>query len=351
MSENITKFFTGKQFPAIKQIRLYDTKEWEEFIEEWLTVKGKEYIEVENLGGAVDQGRDLIGIVSKGGGTYIWDNYQCKHYDHSLYPGDIWIELGKLCFYTFNKEFPIPRKYYFVAPFGVGTTLSDLIRNSNKINAQLIENWNKKCKKGITNFDVELEGDLLNYVKDFDFSILEKISPLTIITEHMNGNPANHAKRFGTGLPSRPEIYPVPKEIKSNELNYINNLLDAYGDETETKFHSVDALPKDSRYLGHLNRARESFHQAEQLKQFSRDKIDIRVFKAFKDEILSGVIDISEDNHENGYKCVKEVEKEARRMSILSNPISLCSDSNDRVGICHHLSNENELNWLNYEKK
>lgn len=350
-SINISQIISGKQFPAIKQIRLYSSDDWEEFIEEWLTTKENDYIEIENLGGAGDQGRDVIGIVKKDEKSYVWDNYQCKHYDHALAPGDIWLELGKLCFYTFNEEFPIPRKYYFVAPFGIGTSLSNFIRNPQQINNLLIEKWEKKCLKHITSkHDVVLEKELLDFVKNFDFSILNKISPLTLITDHLNGDGTSHARRFGGGIPTRPKPLSVPKKIETYELTYIDKLLKAYESDGSCDFVSVNSLPQGSNYKKHLNRSRENFHQAEQLKNFSRDKIDADVFESFKDEVLSGVIDITEEEHESGFKCVKEVEKEARHLSILSNPLSICSDSKDRVGVCHHLANENELNWLEYEK-
>ena len=33
-----------------------------------------------------------------------WHNYQCKHYDHSLYPSDIWVEIGKIIYYSHQGE-------------------------------------------------------------------------------------------------------------------------------------------------------------------------------------------------------------------------------------------------------
>ena len=46
---------------------------------------------------------DVIGIVEEDGA--VWDNYQCKHYEKPLTPSDVWVELGKLCYYTMVGEY------------------------------------------------------------------------------------------------------------------------------------------------------------------------------------------------------------------------------------------------------
>ena len=68
-------------------------------------------------------------------------------------------------------------------------------------------------------------------------------------------------------------------------------------------------------------------------------------FEVLKGEVFSGTIDIVDDDHETGFVRVKEVEKEARKLNIASNPLNKCSDGNDRVGICHHLANDGKLVW------
>lgn len=340
----ILQVLSGSHIPALKRIKLYSSDEWEEFIEEWLSIKKEEYIEVERLGGAGDKGRDVIGIISKSNDkSYSWDNYQAKHYDHPLTPTDIWTEIGKLCYYTYLNEYPIPRHYFFVAPQGIGTSLSDLIRKSENLRAGLISNWEKYCKNKITKAEsVKLESKFLEYVNNFDFSIFDKVTPLTLIEEHSKTK--YHIPRFGGNLPARPKPKSAPEKIQDHELGYIQKLLIAYNSDSDLFYVSVESLNK-SKYIGHLKRSREYFHQAEQLRSFSRDTLPSGIFSAFKDEIFSGTVDITEEEHESGFKCVKSVEKEARKLAITSNPLNLCSDGNDRVGVCHHLANENKLSW------
>jgi hypothetical protein len=345
----ILQAIAGKHIPAIQQIKLYSAEEWEKFVEEWLTTKKDNYIEIENLGGAGDQGRDVVGFLSNPKAkNYRWDNYQCKHYDHALMPSDVWIEFGKLIYFTFKEEFPVPQRFYFVAPYGVGTSLSNLLRKPEKLRKNLIKNWVNHCQDKISKkVKVFLDGELLNYLNKFDFSIFEKITPLTLIQEHKTTE--FYISRFGGGIPPRPKTVPAPSSIQSFELPYIKQLLKAYSSDCNKEMKKVDQLNSEKKYQNHFNRARENFHQAEQLKMFSRDKLPPDTFNKLKDEIFSGIIDIIEDEFPNGFLRVKSAEQEARRLAITSNPLCLCCTLNDRSGVCHHLANEGKVFWTNDE--
>lgn len=135
--------------PAIlpqSRIELYDDKEWERFTEECAHGLKQTYHSVARLGGAGDQGIDVAAFKTDKGFGGAWDNYQCKHYDHGLYPSDAYLELGKLCYYTYIKAYSIPDVYYFVAPFGVGTSLSKLVRgNHTELKRLLIKCWEDSC--------------------------------------------------------------------------------------------------------------------------------------------------------------------------------------------------------------
>lgn len=76
----------------IDRIKLFGATEWEEFVVEWAHSLKCSYADVRRLGGAGDQGRDVIGIADDGS----WDNYQCKHYAQPLAPSQVWTEIGKL---------------------------------------------------------------------------------------------------------------------------------------------------------------------------------------------------------------------------------------------------------------
>jgi len=143
----------GKQIEPLKRVFLFSADEYEEFIEEWLDTKKEKYFKIEKNAGAGDMGRDIIAYIEDPKNNpikYKWDCYQCKHYNNPLMPSDVWVEFAKIIYYTFTKEYPVPEKYYFVPPKGVGTTLSALLSNHLKLKIELQKNWDKYCKCNIT---------------------------------------------------------------------------------------------------------------------------------------------------------------------------------------------------------
>ncbi|RWX54858.1 ABC-three component system protein [Photobacterium chitinilyticum] len=354
---NLVQVLTGASVLPIHRIKLFSPEEWEEFVEEWLTFKELDYIEVERLGGAGDKGRDVIGYVTcpkTNPDSYVWDNFQCKHYDHALRPSDVWTEFGKVCYYTYLGDFPVPRHYYFIAPYGVGTSLADLLRKPDILRQELKDNWDKYCKFKITKKmpnGIELTGAFLDYVDQFDFSIFLKVKPLTLIEEHSNTR--YHISRFGGGLPERTYSDDMPEEVTNQELVYVTKLFAAYSDADGNTLTTLDCIASKKKYLNHFKRARKCFYKTEQLKHFSRDKLPAGVYESYQNEIASGVINVVEDDHEHGFQKVKEVEQEARKLAITSNPLTLCSDGDDRAGVCHHLANDpsdaNEFIWIEYD--
>jgi hypothetical protein len=120
--------FHGHHIPPQQQLLLYSDRQWEGFVQEWVHYCLKAvYLQVQRFTGSGDRGIDIAGFTDAKKLLGVWDNYQCKHYDHALYPSDALPEIGKLLWHTFKKEFVVPRRYYFVAPKGVGTTLNGLL--------------------------------------------------------------------------------------------------------------------------------------------------------------------------------------------------------------------------------
>ena len=117
----------GIPMPKQARIEKFSDSEWEEFSEEYAFSLQGLYHKVQRFGGAGDKGLDVACFINDQTFSAGWDNYQCKFYDHSLYPSDIWVEFGKVIFYSFRGDYPAPNKYYFVAPKGIGTTLAMLL--------------------------------------------------------------------------------------------------------------------------------------------------------------------------------------------------------------------------------
>jgi hypothetical protein len=124
-------------FPIAKLIELLEPGQWEEFTEEWAHSL-KQYTDVERWSGPGDMGRDIIGFSSNQKFDGPWDNYQCKRYALKLAPLHIWVELGKIIYYTHIKAFTVPQNYYFVASKGVGLSLQKLLSDPVKLKTGLI---------------------------------------------------------------------------------------------------------------------------------------------------------------------------------------------------------------------
>jgi hypothetical protein len=100
----------GQRFPPQQQIILYSSDQWEGFVHEWAHFCLKKlYIQVQRFTGANDRGIDIAGFSDDQKLQGVWDNYQCKHYDHALYPSDAWPEIGKILWHSFKGEYKAPR--------------------------------------------------------------------------------------------------------------------------------------------------------------------------------------------------------------------------------------------------
>jgi hypothetical protein len=117
---------TGVPIPKPTRVAIFSPNEWESFTQEWATSLNNTYCRVARFGSG-DLGIDVVGFVTDATFHGGWDNYQCKRYDHPLHPSDIWVEIGKIIYYSYKGEYPPPRKHYFVASRDIGTSLEKLL--------------------------------------------------------------------------------------------------------------------------------------------------------------------------------------------------------------------------------
>lgn len=287
-----------------------------------------------------------MGFVDANTSTSVWDNYQCKHYDHKLAPSEIWIEIGKLCYHTWVGDFTVPRYYYFVAPQGVGAKLFDLINNPDQLRSDLLAIWGAKCERKILSTrQVKLEGEFLKYVMEFNFQIFRELPPAAILDQHRRTR--YHAVRFGGGLQRpRPRPLPTPTELIPEETRYVAQLLEAYSDHVRAPILNPADLSAHPGLERHLTRQREAFYRAAALRQFERDTLpDASYFDGLKDQIYRGVREVCEDDHETGYRRVKATVQAARMLPCESYILSGVLETDDKAGICHHLANDDLLRW------
>ncbi|MDZ7793624.1 MAG: ABC-three component system protein [Spirochaetia bacterium] len=336
---------SGIPIPKAIRVKNFSPDDWEDFIEEWSTSLVDSYIKVRRFGGSGDCGVDIAGFCTSKGFEDTWDNYQCKRYAHPLRPSDIWVELGKIIYYSHIGEYTPPRKHYFVAPLDVGTALEKLLNKPTELRDQFKEHWDGYCKIGITSTnEIELSGKLLSYVDAFDFTIFSSKSHVELIEAH--SHTGFHSVRFGGGLPVRPDPEEPPAVPAASESRYIRQLLEAYGDHLGIPIRDMSALVAHSMLEKDYRRQRERFYHAEALRNFARDTVPEGTFDYLQDEVYHGVVDVTDSSYPNGYKRMKATVAQASSVALTANPLASVTKSQDRQGICHQLANEDRLKWV-----
>lgn len=329
----------------LKLIQTYSAEDWEAFIEEWAEGFSPAYDQVTRIGGAGDMGRDLIGHIEP---VTIrprpCDIYQCKHYDHPLAPSDIWTELGKLCVYTHNGEYPVPRYYRFVPPRSVGPTLYNLLNSPNDLRAGLIANWDTYCRRSISKTtDYSLEGALKAYVEQFDFTSVWYLTPTEIVNQHKRTQ--YWSRRFRIDPPTRPDAQPPPTDVQNYELIYITRLLEAYGDHLDRQVTLADLPTLPAKILSNFTQSRGNFFIADALARFSRDHFP-GGFDSIKQHVHDGVVDVTSEKHDDGFACLIAALKQAAALPLPTSDLSPYVGPADKKGMCHHLANDGKLTWI-----
>jgi hypothetical protein len=332
------------------RLKTISEDEFENITCEWaysFLSKKEDYVDVVQLGGSRDSGRDLVAYLDDTKEKF--DIFQCKRYQNPLTPSTYMTEFGKLCYYTFVGEYKVPRKYFIVASNGIGRSLRTLIENPKNINKELINLWDTCCakKKKITEEGVPLTKGLKAHIEQFDFSITCEISPVKLIDEFSKTIWFKY--HFGGGLKKRPKVENPPEEITNDEktMRYIKQLLKVYSGHISKNFNSTEELKSEKKLYSHFKRQRICFFSAQALKRFTRDElIDEGVYTDVKEDILNGVIDTCEKIYSDNFERVNETLDKAQSLQLMKREIDEIGVK-DKRGICHELVNEEELSWVN----
>jgi hypothetical protein len=343
------RVLTGRPIPPIRQVRLFSADEWEEFVQEWAQSLKKSYRMVQRCSGAGDMGRDVVAHVGDPAAGGEWDNYQCKHYDHPLYPGDIWVELGKLMYYTLRGDYSLPRQYYFVCPQDVGTTLARLLEKPEDLRAQLIENWPKHCEAGICTEKVPLDDAMRENIDTYPFQSIGFMPVLKMLEQHATTR--WHVYRFGGGLPDRPEVPEPPEAPAALELPYIGQLFRAYSENQKAMLVTQADLARLPALESHFRLTRKSFYSAEALREFSRDHLPENEFGVLQEEIHDGIQEAYLGRHADGFERLRATTVSAINLQITDHALLPVLRPADRRGICHQLVNDERLTWVGRDGK
>lgn len=342
----------GIPIPPVRLLQVMSPDEWEEFTEEWLSfhkASGK-YQSIRRYSGPGDLGLDVIAFTEAEGFAKPWDSYQCKHYDHALKPNDVYGEIGKIIYHSFQRTPPfnqacrVPRCHVFIAPFGVGIALGRLLRDSTRFKEEVRAKWESHCVPSIgVAIVAPLVGELLAYFDTFDFSIFDDRTAVELVEEH--SQTVFHASRFGGGLPPRGEPDLPPAEPTQEESLYLRKLLDAYGDYLGRPVAAPKELAPHPELERHYTRQRVLFYSAESLRNFARDRTPPRTFESLKDDVCNGVIDICEASHSDALERVRKTIITAGQLNVSGNALVGVTKVADKQGICHQLANDDRLTW------
>lgn len=239
--------------------------------------------------------------------------------------------------------YSVPRHYAFVAPRGVGTKLTRLLKKPDELKTGLLAVWSEKCAGGLIEGRlIDLDAPLRAHINAIDFSLFGHVPTLELIEGHAKTR--YFAVRFGLGLPPRPASPQPPAEPSSVETRYVQQLMAAYSDHLERPVAGSHEL--EPRLGRHFVRARESFYCAEALRNFSRDTLPDGAFERLQTQIFDGVIDVCEAPQPCGFTRVNATTAQAATLSLTSSALLGRVDVADRHGICHQLANEDRLTWV-----
>lgn len=336
----------------LDRLRLVGDKEFEDIVVLWAgNYLSTKYINVCEIGGSRDSGRDIIGYLSETN-MADYDLYQCKKYNSPLVPSEYYVEFGKLCYYTYINEYTIPNKYYIVASNGIGPSLRVLVENPARINQILIENWNACCGRNrqVLAQGLPLDDRFKNYINNFDFSIVADISPETLLTEFSQTKWFKYY--FGGGLKPRPNVPRPSTDVSEKEENlpYVSQLLNVYSEDANTKFRTCKDL-KNHKLSKHLQEQRHYFHSAQALQRFARDElIDDSAYDQVKAEVNYGIRTTIDENHTSSLQRVDMTVDKARTLPITNDELKTITTL-DKCGICHELVNDGDISWYETEQE
>lgn len=347
-----SQVLAGIPIPPVRLLQVMSAEDWETFTEEWLSfykAKGT-YQSIKRFSGPGDLGLDVVAFTAKEGFAKPWDSYQCKHYNHALTPVDVYGEIGKIIYHSFQRTPPfnqscrIPQCHVFIAPFGAGITLGRLLKDSGQLRESVRAKWESHCVPAIgAGIEAPMEGRFLAYFDAFDFGIFEDRTAVELVAEH--AQTVFSAARFGGGLPPRREPAAPPTEPTEAESPYLRKLLDAYGDHLGRPVEARVDLNHHSGLEGHYDRQRVLFYSAESLRNFARDRTPPRTFDSLQDDVYNGVIDICEAAHSDALDRLRQTLSTAGQLDVSGNALVGVTKVADKQGICHQLANDDRLTW------
>ncbi|WP_157579881.1 MULTISPECIES: ABC-three component system protein [unclassified Plantibacter] len=335
---------SGPPVSPAKRLFLYEDGEWEEFIHEWAFSVTADYVSIRRYGGAGDKGVDIAAFTDADGFQGKWDSFQAKHYSRPLSPGDAYPEMLKLFVHAAEGEYTLPRRYYFVAPRGCGTSLARLLKDHDKLK-KAFSNWAKKPDQG---FSAERVQTAMLLAESTDFQLFCDLSALELLETHRQSQ--FHVARFGGPLPPRKPVDAPPEQVQESELRYVEQLAAVYDTEWPSAGITAANVSVNEKSAKQFLRQRVRFYSAEALRRYARDSVPDGTFEKLQLDLLEGVIDIADSSHESPLTRLNAVLQSAGQLDLSAHALISVATQHDRRGICHQLANSESLSWMDMDQ-
>lgn len=324
------------------QICALSADELEEFVDDWLAQRCKDYRDHELWRGTGDLGRDVTGYVTDKRMEGPWDNFQCKQLSVKLSESAAFVELGKIFMHSAAGAYSLPRSYTFVAPRGVVRRVQHFIAHPEQFRQAFLDRWDTEiARQLVENQTVPLTLLIESKIKIFDFSRIHWLDATRLVSDR--ASKAALVKWFGDD-PGRSPRGVVPVEIQDSESAYIAQLLKLYEEKSPRPYPNAASALACPEFGQHLRDQRTRFFDSIAFDRFYRDSTPDDYLPTFKDEIYHGIVEVHRDTYSDGLARLSKVMQHA---AILQPSGVLGKHAGPQVkqGTCHQFANEGRLPW------
>lgn len=333
----------GPPLTPKQHIFFYSPDEWEEFIREWATALGQNYVQIKRLGGSSDRGADIAAFKTDKQFEGPWDCYQGKHYAEALVPSDAFPEILKVFVSVIGGHYVLPDRYAFLAPKGCGPTLNRRLSKPTELREWFVKQLTKTDGPA-SSLTEDLRDQIAALARATDFARFQSVELEDALEAHRST--PYYVGRFGAPVPPRPNHEDPPEEIGTHEARYVAQLLAVYAEREPTGTFVPETVSTHGKFGGHFQRQRESFYSAEALRLYARDSVPPGTFEALQTDVYAGVVEVAEASHPSGMDRLASVLSTSGQLDLRAHALIAVSRISDRKGICHQLANEDRLTWV-----
>ncbi|WP_342240850.1 ABC-three component system protein [Inquilinus sp. OTU3971] len=324
------------------QVRALPADGLEDFVNDWLAQRVKDYHGHELWRGTGDMGRDVTGYVTERRMEGPWDNFQCKQLGRALSELAAFVELGKIFMHAAAGEFSLPRSYSFVAPRGVSRAVQALTAHPERFRRAFLDRWDTDIAgRLVEGREILITAEIEAMIMAFEFTQIHWLDAARLVNDPAC-KPAL-VKWFGDD-PGRSPRGVVPDQIQTEESSYVGQLLRLYEDKGPGTFPDAAAALASAEYGAHLRDQRTRFFDAVAFDRFYRDSTPEEYLINFKDEIYHGVVETHGESHADGLARLSQVMKQAAILQA-SGVLGKHAGPQVKQGTCHQFANEGRLPW------